>query len=274
MAGQRLVSFPTRKVLALLIYLVVEGGRLSRERLMALLWPESAPKQSAATLRSTLVRLRKALQPAGAYILSEAGTVAFDFTQPYELDLARLATAARAEMPASELSSILALDRGEFLAGFSLPDAPEFDTWAATQREAYLRQLEAVYDRLSQHWLAMHDNDEAVETAARWVARAPFNERAYRRLMAARALNGQRSAALQTYQHLQATLRQELDLEPTRETTVLADNISRGRLVEERAARPSRGWVNSGYGRRPRPTPSPGGARQRTQPTGGGLPTG
>ena len=233
---QRLLAFPTRKVLALLICLVVEGGRLSRETLMALLWPESAPEKAAVTLRGSISRLRKTLRPAGAYLLSEGGALAFNFERPHDLDLNWLAKAARAQTPPDALSAILELDRGEFLEGFFLPDAPAFDTWAAIQREACQRQLETVYDRLSQHLLAAHDNAAALKTAARWVRRAPLSEQAYRRLMAAQALNGQRPAALQTYQQLQATLDQEMGLEPSRETVVLADNISRGRVGEERLA--------------------------------------
>ncbi|UCG25624.1 MAG: AAA family ATPase [Chloroflexota bacterium] len=231
--GQRPLSFPTRKVLALLLYLVVEGGRPSRETLMTLLWPESAPEKAAITLRGALSRLRQALQPAGEYILTEGSSVAFDFELAHDLDLAWLAAAAREELPAEEFSPVLSLDRGEFLEGFNLPDATGFDTWAAIRREACQRQLETVYDRLSQHLLATHSSAAAAETAARWAARAPLSEQAYRRLMAAQALSGQRPAALQTYQRLQATLRQELDLEPSRETAVLADNIGRGRVEQE-----------------------------------------
>ena len=230
---QQLLSFPTRKVMALLIYLLVEGGRISRETLMALLWPESAPEKAAVTLRGSLSRLRKVLRPAGEYLLSEGSTLAFNFERTHELDLNWLAAAAHPETTPDTLSPILELDRGEFLEGFSLPDAPAFDTWAAIQREACQRQVETVYDRLSQHLLATHDSPAALKTAARWVRRAPFSEQAYRRLMAAQALSGQRPAALQTYQQLQATLEQEMGLEPSRETVVLADNISRGRVSEE-----------------------------------------
>jgi DNA-binding SARP family transcriptional activator/tetratricopeptide (TPR) repeat protein len=227
------LSFPTRKVLALLIYLVVEGGRPSRETLMALLWPESPPARAAVTLRGTLSRLRKALQPAGEYLLSEGSTVAFDGERAHDLDLAWLAMAAVKDMPAAESASLLALDRGAFLEGFSLPDAPAFDTWAAIQREVCQRHLETVYDRLSQQQLAEHDSAAALETAARWVARAPLSEQAYRRLMAAQALSGQRPAALQTYRQLQATLQRELGVEPGRETAVLAGHIAQGRVEEE-----------------------------------------
>jgi DNA-binding SARP family transcriptional activator len=129
---------------------MVEGGRPSRETLMALLWPDSAPDKAAMTLRSTLSRLRKALQPAGEYIISEGTAIAFNFQEAHELDLEWLATAARSELPDDELAPILTLDRGEFLEGFTLPDTPVFDTWAVIRREACQRQLETVYDLLSQ----------------------------------------------------------------------------------------------------------------------------
>lgn len=48
------VVFPTRKAVALLSYLVVEGGAHSREELTTLLWPRSRPEQGRAALRYTL----------------------------------------------------------------------------------------------------------------------------------------------------------------------------------------------------------------------------
>ena len=122
-------------------YLVVEGGMHSRESLMALLWPESPSKNAAVTLRGTLSRLRKSLAPGGDFLVSEGGRVGFDFEESYDLDLAWLDTAVRSDTSPGALIDILELDRGEFLAGFSLPDAPEFDTWAAIQREACQRQV-------------------------------------------------------------------------------------------------------------------------------------
>jgi DNA-binding SARP family transcriptional activator len=235
--GGQPISFRTRKALALLIYLVIEGGMHSREALMALLWPEISAPKAAVTLRVTLSRLRQALQPAGDVLIAAGGKVGFDFNFPIDLDLAWLSAAVLPETPSDSLTNILDIDRGEFLTGFSLPDAPEFDNWAATQREACQQQVESVYDRLSQYLLSTHDSAAAVGVAARWVRRAPLSEQAYRRLMAAQALNGQRPAALQTYQQLQVALQEELGLEPSWETAVLAENIGRGRLSEERPYR-------------------------------------
>jgi DNA-binding SARP family transcriptional activator len=228
--GEQPLSFLTRKVFALLVYIAVERGMHSRETLMALLWPESPSNSAAASLRVTLSRLRQGLLQAGDILITEAGNVGFDSNYSVDLDLDRLRTAAQKATPPDELRSILAMERGEFLEGFSLPDAPAFDDWISTQRAACFRQLETIYDRLSQYLLSIHDSAMAVEISARWVRRAPLSEQAYRRLMAAQALNGLRPAALLTYQQLRETLKQELGIEPSRETTVLADNISLGRL--------------------------------------------
>lgn len=230
----RPLSFRTRKELALLVYLVVERGMHGRDSLMAMLWPESPQRSAAATLRTTLSRLRKALGSAGDVLITETGKIGVGSNSLIDLDLDWLSTAAHEYTSPDELRSILTVDRGEFLEGFSLRDAPAFDDWGSTLRGVCLRQLETVYDRLSQHQLSIQASAMAVETSARWVMRAPFSERAHRRLMAAQALNGQRPAALLTYHHLQETLKKELGLQPRRETVQLAKNIRRlGRVGPE-----------------------------------------
>jgi DNA-binding SARP family transcriptional activator/tetratricopeptide (TPR) repeat protein len=230
-AGQPL-SFRTRKVLALLVYLVVEGGMHSREALMTLLWSEIPAPKAAVNLRVTLSRLRKALQPAGELLLTAGAKAGFDFRCPVDLDLAWLSAAVLPESTPDDLAAIREFDRGEFLAGFSLADAPEFDTWAAIQRESCQRQVEAVYDRLTQHQLAKRDITAAVDTARRWVVRAPLSEAAYRRLMTAQALGGDRTAALKTFAECRAMLQEEFGIEPAQDTAVLAENIGCARTPQ------------------------------------------
>jgi DNA-binding SARP family transcriptional activator/predicted ATPase len=232
--GEQTLSFRTRKALALMAYLVTERGMHSRESLMAVLWPESSQSSAAATLRTTLSRLRKTLKPVGEVLITEAGNVGLDSHYSVDLDLDWLRDAADEDTPPDDLRSILTVDRGEFLEGFSLPDASAFDDWVSTQRGVCHRQLETIYDRLSQYLLSIHDSAMAVEVSARWVTRAPLSEQAYRRLMAAQTLNGRRPAALLTYHQLQETLKNELDLQPGRETVLLASSIDQGRIGIER----------------------------------------
>ncbi len=116
---QRPLSFRTREELAILIYLLVERGMHGRESLMALLWPDRPAKKATNTLRGILSRLRNALQPAGQFILSQAGNIGFDFEGAFDLDLDWLATGVLPETPPELLNAIQDLDRGEFLATLS-----------------------------------------------------------------------------------------------------------------------------------------------------------
>ena len=55
------LTFQTRKVLALLAYLAVEQGVHSRDKITALLWPESDEERGKASLRRALAYLRESL---------------------------------------------------------------------------------------------------------------------------------------------------------------------------------------------------------------------
>src|SRR5918998_5045559 len=99
----RVVAFPTRKALALLAYLLTEGGAHPRETLIGLLWPDSEQAAGRATLRSTLARLRDALSDTAdaPHLLVERHTVRIDIGAELELDLHRLEAAyPRARAPA------------------------------------------------------------------------------------------------------------------------------------------------------------------------------
>src|SRR5215472_11598291 len=128
-AGQVLV-FPTRKVLALLIYLTVSGGLHPREQLTALLWPESAEGRARASFRRALSLLRQVLDetPGTSHLIVEGEGLGFDLTSDCTCDLHTLQAAAQATNVRVVLSSRSLLDqfqdaatlyRGEFLGTFS-----------------------------------------------------------------------------------------------------------------------------------------------------------
>jgi DNA-binding SARP family transcriptional activator len=219
------LKFRSRKVLALLIYLVVGGKPYSREDLMALLWPESDPKRASMSLRSTVARLRRTLAVAGEFIITEASLVAFDFAQPFELDLHGVEAALKPEATPQAIQTTLASIQGEFLQGFSLSDAPAFEQWATVQREACQHRLEALYERLTRWQLTAGEGFSAVASALQWTAQAPLSEAAYRHLMEAHFLAGDRAAALQTYGRCLTMLSDELGVGPAADTTRLVERI-------------------------------------------------
>ncbi len=228
----QLLNFPARKALALLAYLVVEGDRQPRDKLAALLWPESDPSRARATLRNGLHQLRTTL-PKEDYLHIERDALAFNFAAEYELDLDQVATVASSQDTAV-LQNAVAAYRGDFLEGLTLPDAPEFDDWLRLQQEQWHRRIDIIYDRLARRQLEQGQTAAALDTAESWLAHNPLNEAAYRRLMRLYFVGGRRTAALEVYDHCLTMLAEELNAEPAPETAALAEQIRR-----EQAVRPS-----------------------------------
>ncbi len=123
------------------------------------------------------------------------------------------------------LQSAAACQRGVFLAGFSLGDAPEFDDWVAVQREVWHRRLGLILDRLSEIQFAHGEFAGATETASKWIALDALNEIAYRRKMRAHFAAGERGQALETFEICRTILASELGVEPEPDTTMLAESI-------------------------------------------------
>jgi DNA-binding SARP family transcriptional activator len=241
--GEILLTFPTRKTLALIIYLGVEAGLQPREHLAALLWPESNPERSHANLRNTLGHLQAILHQTEGWIqppylaathqslgLNPDADIKIDLqmvAQAYELARADRSRRTPPESAVSQpiLQSAAACQRGDFLMGFSLGDAPGFDDWAAIQREVWNRRLGLIFDRLSEIQFASGEFTGATETASRWIALDALNEVAYRRKMRAHFAAGERGQALEAYEACRSVLETELGVKPEPDTTALAEGI-------------------------------------------------
>jgi len=249
-AGE-VLTFPTRKTLALLIYLAGEKGHHSREKLTAFFWPESDVTRGRAPLRNTLGHLRSALRETPnehdaqgdvqqGHLIIERETLGFDFSSEYDLDLSNVEaafmlvrSAQAVHKPRVDTRSDLLMQlqhattyaRGSFLEGFSLGDAPDFDDWARMQREVWHRRLSLLCDRLSHLQFEGGELESALETTARWVAHDPLSEVAYQRLMRVQFAASNREAALAAYDTYRARLWQDLHAHPTPETRALAERI-------------------------------------------------
>src|SRR5260370_31853634 len=64
--GETTLTFSTRKALALLVYLAVEGGWHTRKTLSEAFWPELDAEHGRAALRSTLLELSKLIERSHA----------------------------------------------------------------------------------------------------------------------------------------------------------------------------------------------------------------
>src|SRR5260221_5039484 len=230
------ISFAARKALAVLVYLAVEGRPVTRESLMTLLWPEGESAQGRGALRTTLAYLRRGLGAAiggSGRLQAEGDNLAYVPEANDRIDTRELEAAA-GHGDTATLQSAVEGYRSDFLAGFSLPGAPEFDTWVSEQRERYHRLLSQALERLSRRQLDDRQYTAGLNTARRWTQHDPLNEAGWRRLMQLQLAAGDRVGALKTFETLRERLAQELGLAPSREAAQLAELARRAASTDDR----------------------------------------
>ena len=238
------VHVARRKALALFIYLAVNQRPHSRDVLAALFWPDLGERQARTMLRHALAALHQAI---GAHwlVLTE-DRVAVAARPDLAVDIwqfrALLASVAAHHHPpyalcdecVAALSAAVTIAQTGFLAGFSLPDAAEFELWQLAESERVQRELATALEQLAHvHALAgRREFTQAIEYAHRWLALDPLHEPAHRALMRFYVWSGDRAAAQQQYQECVRILATELDAAPDAETTDLYEQIRTGRVVE------------------------------------------
>lgn len=212
---------PSKRGRALLAALALAPGhRLSRQALVALLWPDRDDAQARASLRQELSVLKKALGSKAAAILQTD---------------AHGVTMARDGIAACDVWSILADDaspetamnlfRGELLDGLDLP-FEAFEEWLSTERGVLRRRLTELAERHLDERAGVEDW-AAVETCAeRLQDLDPFNERAVAALMRAASAGGRRTQALSLFDDFAARLQRELQVKPGDRLVRLRDEIA------------------------------------------------
>ncbi|HET6658501.1 MAG TPA: BTAD domain-containing putative transcriptional regulator, partial [Rubrobacter sp.] len=235
----RPLRFGIKKQLALLCYLAAEGGRRPRRELAELLWPGSEERHARGDLRSVLSKLRKTVREESArdgqvgeadFLLIDGDVLGVEPTR-VELDTealeAAVSLARRETSPATSSASAgrreligrlrgaLRLYRGEFMEGFSIEDAAQFELWVEGERTKWRALFGELCERLSRLEAEEGLIAEAIATARLWARRAPLEETAYRRLMELLSSVGESERAILAYEGFENTLGRELGMEPS-----------------------------------------------------------
>jgi DNA-binding SARP family transcriptional activator/predicted ATPase len=224
--GQAVQGFRSAKARALLYYLAATGRAQPRSVLAGLFWGSVAENHARRSLTMTLSNLRQLM---GHYLDISREAVALDPGSPYWLDVAVFEAGVQGHT-IDGLKQAIDLYRGDFLEGFYLHDAPEFEQWMLIERTRLREQVLQALHRLADHLAAQHDLPQASETIRRLLALEPWREEAHLDLMLLLARNGQRSAALAQYETCRQLLAEELGVEPGSETTAIYEQIRDGTL--------------------------------------------
>ena len=221
-----------RKNLALLVYLARSpNGRRTRDHLTGLLWAERSESAARHSLREAIRVLRKTV--GEEHLTTEHDQVRLS-PGMVELDVDTLVTC----IDADDWETAASLIRGEFLEGFSVPDASTFEDWLIADRATWRRQSAEALRQWSHTLIERGQVRDALGAADRALEFEPSFEHALQLAMRASALSGDRAGALQRYEH-HATRLADLGTDPSIETAALADRIRQERSWHLAEAVPS-----------------------------------
>jgi DNA-binding SARP family transcriptional activator len=212
-----------RKHLALLVYLARSPRRgRSREHLTGLLWGD---RTDAAARHSLSEALRVIRRYAGeGSVEMTMGQVRLGQTS-VELDVDRLEELAAA----GEWEGASELVVGEFLEGFTLAEASEFEDWLAAERELWARRGVEVLVSCAEAHTQVGEVEEARGFAERALSLQPTSELALRSVLRCRSLVGDRTGALALFERFNSRLVEESGVSPSEETRALMDRVRRER---------------------------------------------
>ncbi len=213
-----------RKNFALLVYLARSPQRArTRTHLIGVLWGDKPEKDARHSLSEALRVLRRYLDEGT--LVTEGGTVRLA-SEAVRTDCDDFEDRAAAEA----WGGAAALVAGEFLEGFGVPDASDFESWLGVERAAWRQRSIDALVRWSAAERARGHLREASAAAERAVALGPTSDAAARAVMHCRALAGDRGGALAAYETFAARLHHEVGTLPDQETERLAGRVRHERV--------------------------------------------
>jgi len=245
-----------RQVRALLYYLALHPGGVSRDTLAMLFAPNEPQAVARRRLTRLLWLLRQVLPPQTSV---HTDSESISLTPPYWVDTQPFLQTLHAvqhapHIPAQQIPQVeeaLTLYRGEFLQGFTLPHHADLETWILVERERFLRLYLEGVTQLTRTYVHQGQWAEAITWARQGIAHDPLREELHRLLIYALAHAGERGEALRHYEEYVVLLERELGVDPLPETRALYQTIFQGTLPTLPSPAPTGG--SAPRGKRPIP---------------------
>ena len=205
--------------LALLALLALGRGRsITRDKLIAMLWPEGRTDRARHQLSDALYIVRTALgedvvRSTGDELMLNPGAIESDVGTFERL------------LDEGHLERAVHLYTGPLLDGFHLSDAPEFERWLDAERARLGQRYAAALESLAEASERRGELAVAVGWWRRVSALDPYSGRVALRLMRSLEAGGDRAGALQHARIHATLLRQEFDAEPDPDVTAFAERL-------------------------------------------------
>ncbi len=225
------VPMPTmaaqRKALALLAIVAASGPTgVPRERLMALLWPESETERARGALKQMLHSLRRQLGPDD--VLAGTASLTLD-PQHIDSDIVAFTAARRAGRP----EVAVALYAGPFMDGVHVDGAGELERWTDGHRRQLADEFAQALEEVARDAGARGDQAASVAWWRRRQAVEPLSSRVAVALMQALDVAGEGPAALRHARVHESLVRQEFGSMPDPAVAELAAAIALGQTARQ-----------------------------------------
>jgi DNA-binding SARP family transcriptional activator len=218
LSGEPLPRLRSRKGQWLLALLALRhDAEVSRSWLAGLLWPDSSEAQGLASLRNSLMDLRRAMGPEGHRLQSPSPSTLRLLLEGAEADVVAF-DEALSRGDALSLDRAVSLYRGPLLEGCA-------EEWVLQERQAREQAYLGALEQLAADASARHDLGCAERYLRLAVAADATRETGQRALMRLLADSGNYAGALQVYRDLRLHLHREFNAEPDPETRTLFDQI-------------------------------------------------
>jgi DNA-binding SARP family transcriptional activator len=218
LGGEPLPRLRSRKGQWLLALLALRhDAEVSRSWLAGLLWPDSSEAQALASLRNSLMDLRRAMGPEGHRLQSPSPSTLRLRLEGAEADVVAFEEAL-SRGDALSLDRAISLYRGPLLEGC-------VEEWVHQERQAREQAYLGALEQLAADARERAEPGAAERYLRRAVAVDATRETVQRALMRLQADNGNYAGALQTYRDLRLHLHREFNAEPDPETRSLFEQI-------------------------------------------------
>ncbi len=217
------VSFPFRKVQALVCYMAVEL-KVSREVLADVFWGDRDGDMAFRNLRNALYQAKQALPPD---IIDGDRQWIFLDRSSVDLDLVRLSCRG---IPLDELRSM----SRPFMEGFHISGCPRFDEWMDSTRRDVERKYRSLLSAMASDEVGVGDYSAAIPLLELMIESDPLDEEPYCRLIRCLSSLGRHGRVDEVYRLLKRRLSSELGLSPAPDTERLFDEA-----MSERSSGPS-----------------------------------
>ena len=206
-----------RRIALLAVLGLAPRRSVSRDKLVALLWPESDTEQARHLLSVAVYELRKALGESVIITSREEVTLSADLAiDAVEFDQA---------VAAADYQRAVGLYGGPLLDGFHISDAPDFEHWVDGERSHLARRYAEALEKLAHEREAHGDRAGALAAWRKLVAHDPYSARSVCGLMLALEATGDRTGALQQARAHGVLLREEFGAQPDPDVEALAARL-------------------------------------------------